>query len=76
MIPEDLRKRYEFICAKPFHARGGHLKEIKKLIERIAALEQFMVRTAKELECLPSFSDPENGNEHIFRALAALKGRA
>ena len=52
------------------------LQQLKERDERIAALEQFMVRTAKELECLPSFSDPENGNEHIFRALAALKGRA
>lgn len=47
-IPERWREKYAMICAKSFHSRGGHLKEIKKLIEDIAFLE---ARNA-ELEAL------------------------
>ena len=39
----------------------------------VKSLENFMIRVAKELKCLPDFNDPENGNEHIFRAISELK---
>ena len=39
----------------------------------IKSLEEFMVKVAKKMKVLPDFIDPENGNDHLFRAIAKLQ---
>ena len=45
----------------------------ERYINYIDSLEKFMVKVAREFNCYPSFSDPENVNTHIFNKIHELK---
>ncbi|MCK5600691.1 hypothetical protein KAR91_02410 [Candidatus Pacearchaeota archaeon] len=38
----------------------------------IKSLEQFMIKVASKLKVLPDFTDPKNGNDHLFREIDKL----
>lgn len=46
---------------------------VQQLIDRLGKYERLVLQVAQEFGCLPSYADPEKGNQHIIEQIQSFK---